>query len=59
MHRWSADLGDARLDAGTATALAEGVAQEAGERSVAELAQERDALIVAMLKATASLRKQS
>jgi carnitine 3-dehydrogenase len=56
MHRWWADLGTPALDAETAKALAAGVAQEAGGRSLAELAEERDNLIVAMPKATAPVR---
>jgi len=44
-HRWWDDLGDPRLDAATAKAMAEGVAEAARGRSVEELSAERDALI--------------
>lgn len=49
-HHWWEDLEDVKIDAKTAALLAEGIAQEAGERSLSELAAERDALIVGMLQ---------
>lgn len=55
-HRWWDDLGRPRLDAETAAMLAEGVAEAARDRGHAALAEERDALIRAMLLATAPLR---
>ena len=56
-HRWWADLGEVELSADLAHQLAEGVAAEAGGRSVEDASAERDALIVSMLKASALLRK--
>jgi 3-hydroxybutyryl-CoA dehydrogenase len=55
-HRWWDDLGDARLEPATIARLVEGVDQEAGARSTAELSATRDQLITAMLKATSALR---
>jgi carnitine 3-dehydrogenase len=54
-HRWWDDLGDVRLDAATAAGLVAGVDAEAHGRSQQDLADNRDALIIAMLKATAKL----
>ncbi|GMG81695.1 3-hydroxyacyl-CoA dehydrogenase NAD-binding domain-containing protein [Paralimibaculum aggregatum] len=55
-HRWWDDLGQPRLDAETARALAEGAAAEARGESPEALSARRDALILAMLQATAPLR---
>lgn len=57
-HRWWADMGDPKLDDATAQTLADGVTEMTGGRSTAELGAERDALIVAMLQATAPLRSR-
>lgn len=56
-HRWWDDLGEVELSEDLAHQLAEGVATEAGGRSVEDASAERDALIVSMLKASALLRK--
>lgn len=56
-HRWWDDLGDPRVDPETATMLFEGVAAEGGGASQEELAKRRDALIVAMLNGTKSIRE--
>lgn len=55
-HRWWDDMGDPRLDPETVKMLVDGVTDEAGGRSMAELEAERDALIVAMQVATAGIR---
>lgn len=55
-HRWWDDLGDVRLDANTVGQLVAGVSEEAGSRTRAELCEQRDQLILAMLRATSSLR---
>ncbi|HZU63625.1 MAG TPA: 3-hydroxyacyl-CoA dehydrogenase NAD-binding domain-containing protein [Novosphingobium sp.] len=57
-HRWWEDLGDPRLDEATAAALVAGVNEEAASASQAELAARRDALITAMLRATAALPRR-
>lgn len=54
---WWDDLGDPRLDAATQKALYEGVLAEAGDRDMDDLAAERDALVMGILKATAAARK--
>lgn len=55
-HRWWDDLGDAKLTPALAEKLMQGVEQEAGKQTVAELSTKRDALITGMLKATRALR---
>lgn len=54
---WWDDLGDPRFDEPTRKALYEGVLAEAGDRDMDDLAAERDALVVGILKATAAARK--
>ena len=56
-NRWWDDLGVLHLDTGLAQDLVEGVSLEAGEGTPAALSAQRDALITAMQKATAPLRK--
>ncbi|MEM1046760.1 MAG: 3-hydroxyacyl-CoA dehydrogenase NAD-binding domain-containing protein [Pseudomonadota bacterium] len=58
-HRWWEDLGDPRLDAQRAASLVDGVTAAAGSQDQAALAERRDALIAAMLEATAPLRDGS
>ena len=53
---WWDDLGDVRLDDAVAATLVEGVAQASDGKVPAELSTERDALILAMLKAAGALR---
>ena len=48
---WWADLGDPTLDADTADMLVKGLSEATEGRSVSELSAERDAMIVALLKA--------
>ncbi|MEL6477064.1 MAG: 3-hydroxyacyl-CoA dehydrogenase NAD-binding domain-containing protein [Pseudomonadota bacterium] len=55
-NAWWADLGTPVLDETTGKMMADGVAKEAAGRSLADLGAERDALILAMLKATQGLR---
>ena len=55
-HRWWDDLGTPRLDGDIGAVLAQGLAEEAKGRSVADLAEQRDALMVAHLKAVRGLR---
>jgi 3-hydroxybutyryl-CoA dehydrogenase len=55
-NRWWDTLGEPFLDAETAAALVSGVTDAAQGRSVQELSAERDALIVAMLRASEPLR---
>lgn len=50
-HRWWADMGAPRLEPETVKALVDGVAAEAKGQSVDAIAAERDALIIAALKA--------
>ncbi len=57
-HRWWDDLGSPRLTPEVIRQLADGVAEAAGGADVAAASQERDAFIVATLKATADLRRQ-
>jgi len=54
--RWWDTLGRPHLDAETAAVLVSGVTQAAQGRSVPELSAERDALIVAMLRASEPMR---
>ena len=56
-HRWWADLGDPKLSEDLAASLAAGVNDEASGRSVEDLSADRDALITAMLKANAAIRR--
>ncbi|HCI01282.1 MAG TPA: 3-hydroxyacyl-CoA dehydrogenase [Alphaproteobacteria bacterium] len=56
-HRWWDDLGEPRLDAETGAVLASGLADEAQGRSLEELSAERDALILAHLRAVRGLRR--
>ncbi|MGI9483353.1 MAG: 3-hydroxyacyl-CoA dehydrogenase NAD-binding domain-containing protein [Hyphomicrobiales bacterium] len=56
-NRWWDDLGVLHLDEETARELIEGVAFEAGNESPARLSEKRDAMITAMQKATAELRR--
>lgn len=53
---WWDDLGNAHLNADVTQTLVEGIAEASDGKSVAELAAERDALIIAMQKATRPLR---
>ncbi|MEM0944566.1 MAG: 3-hydroxyacyl-CoA dehydrogenase NAD-binding domain-containing protein [Pseudomonadota bacterium] len=57
-HRWWDDLGNPRVDGEMIARLRDGVAEEAQGRDLAALAGERDALIVAMLRATKGLRSE-
>jgi len=56
-HRWWDDLGNPRLDAETAALLVDGVNEASQGGSQADLSNTRDALITAMLKTTANLRR--
>lgn len=55
-RRWWDDLGAPTLDSETAAKLIAGVAEEGQGRPTADLAADRDALILAMLRATMPLR---
>ena len=55
-HRWWDDLGQPTLDDETSAKLVSGVDAEGQARPTADLASDRDALILAMLKATGPLR---
>lgn len=55
-HRWWDDLGDIEISPATADQLAQGVAAEAGDKSLEQLWAERDAMIVGMLQKTMPLR---
>jgi len=55
-HRWWEDLGDTKLTLELAEKLMQGVEQEGGAQTVAELSTKRDALITGILQATRSLR---
>ena len=55
-NRWWDDLGDPRLAPDVAAELIDGVAAEAGSRSPAQLSAERDAMLAAILRATAPIR---
>jgi 3-hydroxybutyryl-CoA dehydrogenase len=55
-HRWWDDLGEVELTSELAEKLAKGVEAEAGNKTVLEASNQRDALIVGMLKATKPLR---
>ncbi|MFN8195810.1 MAG: 3-hydroxyacyl-CoA dehydrogenase NAD-binding domain-containing protein [Nocardioidaceae bacterium] len=51
-NRWWDDLGSPHLDGATAARLADGVDEATGERSVAELAAARDAVLTEVVAAT-------
>ena len=53
---WWDGLGDPHLDDGVIAQLVEGMAEQARGRSTQEMSAERDALLIAMQKATAGLR---
>ena len=55
-NRWWDDLGDPRLAPDVAAELIAGVAAESGPRSTAELSRERDEMLAAILRATATHR---
>jgi len=55
-QRWWGDLGDVQLDAATIAKLVSGVQDEAGDNPLAQLASERDALIVNMLNTNKAIR---
>ncbi len=55
-NRWWDDLGTLHLDKAGAQQLVSGVLEEAGSATPEELSHQRDALIVAMLRATSELR---
>ena len=55
-NRWFDDLGDLHLDPEVAAQLVAGVAEETGEKTTQELSIERDALLAAILKASAPHR---
>ena len=55
-HGWWDNMGDPRLDDATRKLLYEGVLAEAAGRGQDELAAERDALVMAVLKATQKIR---
>ncbi len=57
-NRWWDDLGVLHLDGATVSQLVDGVTAEAGDENPARLSAKRDALITAMQKATAELRRQ-
>lgn len=56
-NRWWEDLGSLHLDEALAKQLSDGMARDAGGDSPAQLSAKRDALIVAMQKAIAHLRR--
>ncbi|ATQ56399.1 3-hydroxyacyl-CoA dehydrogenase NAD-binding domain-containing protein [Paracoccus yeei] len=58
-NRWWDDLGVLHLDPSLSAELMSGVQQESRDQSPAELSSQRDALITAMQRATASLRAAS
>ena len=58
-HGWWDNLGDPRLDEATRKTLYDGVLAEAGDRDMEALSAERDALVMAILKGTNAIRKQS
>ncbi len=55
-HRWWDDLGDVKLTPELVTKLMKGVQKESGGKTPLEGSNDRDALIVAMLKGTKGLR---
>lgn len=56
-NRWWDDLGTLHLDESLARKLTDGMAQETGSKTPAELSAKRDALIIAMQKSVAHLRR--
>jgi 3-hydroxybutyryl-CoA dehydrogenase len=56
-NRWWDDLGTLHLDKGLAKQLSDGLANEFGSETTAELSTRRDALIIAMQKAIAHLQR--
>lgn len=58
-NRWWDDLGVLHLDPTVAAELVDGVAAEAGHRTTEELSAERDAMLTAILRATATHRSSS
>lgn len=56
-HRWWDDLGDTRITDDVATKLKSGVQSEADGRDVKQLCEDRDALMLAMLKHTSGLQR--
>lgn len=58
-NNWWEDLGTPRLDEEAAALLQSGVAEMNRGESVADIAQRRDAMVEAILRATAPLRRRS
>mgnify|MGYP000435083044 CR=1 FL=1 len=56
-NRWWDDLGTLHLDGTLAAQLTDGMAQEVGTETPADLSAKRDALIIAMQRAMAPLRR--
>lgn len=56
-NRWWDDLGTLHLDDALAKQLTEGMAQDTGSETPAELSAKRDALIIALQKSMAPLRR--
>ena len=56
-NRWWDDLGDLHLDPTLAKQISDGLAQDFGNETTAELSAKRDALIIAMQKAIAHLQR--
>ena len=56
-NRWWDDLGSLHLDDATAKLLVEGVIKESEDQPTVVLSEQRDALITAMQKATATIRR--
>ena len=55
-NRWFDDLGELHLDPEVAAQLVAGIAEATGEQTTAELSAQRDALLAAILQATAGKR---
>ncbi len=55
-NRWWDDLGELHLDPTLAAQLTDGMAQQVGNKTPADLSVSRDALIIAMQKSMAPLR---
>ena len=55
-NRWFDDLGELHLDPEVAAQLVAGIAEATGEQTTAELSARRDALLAAILQATAGKR---
>ena len=58
IESWWADLGQPALNQQIAEQLVDGVSAEAADRSISDLASERDAMLVALLEALARTRKE-